>query len=137
MEMAEPEADVIPPYRNPDLPIEERVADLSSRMTLEEKVTQLYCIGRAVEMTDVLFDETGNLLPEKMADLFCHGIGQLGRPAQRSTPRAAAELTNAIQRYLVEKTRLGIPAMFNEEGLHGLMATGATSFPQAIALAST
>ena len=136
-QMTKLEVTVIPPYRNPDLPVEQRVADLSSRMTLEEKVAQLYCIGRAVEMTDVLFDETGNILAEKMADLFCHGIGQLGRPAQRSTPRAAAELTNAIQKYLVEETRLGIPALFNEEGLHGLMATGATSFPQAIALAST
>ncbi len=124
-------------YRNPDLPVEERVTDLLGRMTLEEKVAQLYCVGRAVEMTGILLDEDGNPLPERMADLFCHGIGQLGRPAQRRSPRATAELTNAIQKFLAEKTRLGIPAMFNEEGLHGLMATGSTSFPQAIALAST
>jgi beta-glucosidase len=126
-----------PPYRNPDLPVEERVVDLLGRMTLEEKVAQLTCVGRAVEMIEVLFDEDGNLLPEEMADLFRHGVGQLGRPAQRRSPRAGAETTNAIQKYLAEETRLGIPALFNEEGLHGLMAIGATSFPQAIALAST
>jgi len=127
----------LPPYLNPGLPVEARVADLVGRMTLEEKVAQLYCIGRAVEMTNTLLDEDGNLLPEKMIDAFRHGVGQLGRPAQRRTPRAGAELTNAIQKYLVEESRLGIPAMFNEEGLHGLMASGATSFPQPIALAST
>ncbi len=127
----------LPLYRNPDLPVEERVADLLGHMTLEEKVAQLYCVGRVVEMTGVLFDEEGNLLPEKMADLCRYGVGQIGRPAQRRSPRAAAELTNAIQQYLAGETRLGIPALFNEEGLHGLMATGSTSFPQAIALAST
>lgn len=127
----------VPAYRNPALPAEDRVADLLARMTLEEKVAQLYCVGRAVEMTGTLFDEDGRLLVDRLGELFPHGIGQLGRPAQRRSPRAAAELTNAIQQFLVENTRLGIPALFNEEGLHGLMATGSTSFPQAIALAST
>lgn len=126
-----------PPYRNPNLPVEARVADLVGRMTLEEKIAQLYCLGRAVEMTDILFDEQGSLLTEQLAELFEHGVGQIGRPAQRRSPREAAELTNAIQKHLVEETRLGIPALFNEEGLHGLMAKGSTSFPQAIALAST
>jgi beta-glucosidase len=130
-----PEADAA--YRNRDLSVEERVADLRDRMTLEEKTAQLYCFGRAVELTDILLDEEGNLLPGAMAERFRHGICQLGRPAQRRSPRATAELTNAIQKFLVEETRLGIPAMFNEEGVHGLMATGSTSFPQALALAST
>jgi beta-glucosidase len=124
-------------YRDPAQPIQTRVADLLQRMTLEEKVAQLYCVGRVVEMVGILFDEDGTLNREKMAALFQHGVCQLGRPAQRRSPRATAELTNAIQKYLVEETRLGIPALFNEEGLHGLMAVGSTSFPQAIALAST
>jgi beta-glucosidase len=124
------------PFKNPGLPLEERLADLLGRMTLEEKVAQLYCFGRAIEMTGLLFDEDGALNQGKMAELFGKGICQLGRPSHRRLPRAAAELTNAIQRFLVQRTRLGIPALFNEEGLHGLMAAGSTSFPQAIALAS-
>ena len=82
-------------YRNPDLPVEERVTDLLGHMTPEEKVAQLYCVGRAVEMTGILLDEDGNPLPEKIADLFRHGIGQLGRPAQRRSPRATAELSRS------------------------------------------
>ncbi len=133
--MTAPQADA--PYRDPQRPVEERVADLLGRMTLEEKVAQLYCVGRVVELTDILLDEAGNLLPDEMAELFRHGVCQLGRPAQRRSPRATAELTNAIQDFLARQTRLGIPALFNEEGVHGLMATGSTSFPQAIALASS
>lgn len=124
-------------YKNPHLPIEERIDDLLARMTLPEKVAQLYCFGRVVEMTGILFDENRHLLPEKMAEIFADGACQLGRPAQRTAPSDTAHITNAIQKFLTEETRLGIPALFNEEGLHGLMATGSTSFPQAIALAST
>ncbi len=124
-------------YRDRTLPAPERVADLRDRMSLEEKIAQLYCFGRAVELIDILLDEAGEILPDKMAELFPHGLCQLGRPAQRRSPRSSVELTNAIQKFLVEETRLGIPALFNEEGVHGLMATGSTSFPQAIALAST
>ena len=132
-----PESDPQPAYRDRGLPAAERVADLLSRMTLEEKIAQLYCFGRAVELTDILLDEEGEIIPGKMAELFRHGICQLGRPSQRRSPRSTVELTNAVQSFLVEETRLGIPALFNEEGVHGLMATGSTSFPQAIALAST
>ncbi len=124
-------------YKNPRLPIKERIDDLLERMTLPEKVAQLYCFGRVIEMTGILFDEDRNLLPDKMAELFANGVGQIGRPAQRTAPRHTAQITNTIQKFLVEETRLGIPALFNEEGLHGLMATGSTSFPQAIAIAST
>lgn len=125
------------PYRNPGLSLEERLDDLLARMTLEEKVAQVHCFGRAIEMTGVLFDEDGTLNMQKMAALFGKGICQLGRLSHQRRPRPAAELTNAIQRFLWQETRLGIPALFNEEGLHGLMAAGSTSFPQAIALAST
>ena len=57
--MARSEANVLPPYRNPALPIEERTADVLDRMTLEEKVAQFYCIGRAVEMTGILLMRLG------------------------------------------------------------------------------
>jgi len=127
----------LPIYRDPDVSIPERIEDLLGRMTLEEKVAQLYCGGRIPEMKEMLFDADGRLSEARLAELYPHGICQVGRPAQALTPRESAELTNGIQRYLGEKTRLGIPAIFNEEGLHGLMGTGSTSFPQAIALASS
>ncbi|MEM8931667.1 MAG: glycoside hydrolase family 3 protein, partial [Acidobacteriota bacterium] len=77
-----------------------------------------------------------------------HGAGQIARPSdnwQRGvsgvdpnrSARETVELVNAVQRWHVEETRLGIPVMFHEEGLHGFQARGATHFPQAIALAST
>jgi beta-glucosidase len=130
-------SDERPAYRDPELPVEDRVSDLLECMTLEEKIAQLYCVGRVVEMVDTLVDAEGELLTGGWPELFRHGICQLGRPSQRRTPRATAELTNALQKFLVEETRLGIPALFNEEGVHGLMASGSTSFPQAIALASS
>jgi beta-glucosidase len=113
---------------------------LVSKMTLEEKVAQL----GSVPMQDLL-DERGNFSHEKAFQLICNGIGQitriaggLGDPARNDTsPRRAAELANSAQRYLREKTRLGIPAIVHEESLSGFMADGATIFPQAIGLAST
>src|SRR5205085_11712233 len=85
-----------------------------------------------------------------MQGILRTGIGQFGGPSQAASeaekaaaplhgkgPREMALFTNAIQRYVIEHNRLRIPATFHEEALHGLMAPGATSFPQAIALAST
>ncbi len=122
-----------PPYRDPKLAVERRVADLVSRMTLEEKVAQL----GALEWQEWLTDEKGVFSPEKAKPRLRHGIGIVGRPGWQRSAREAALYTNALQRYLVEETRLGIPALMHEELLHGLMAQGATQFPQAIALGST
>ena len=68
---------------------------------------------------------------------LANGVGGLGRLGQHINARETALATNAIQRHLREHTRLGIPAFFIDEALHGLMAYGSTSFPQAIGLAST
>lgn len=132
----------VPAYRNPDLPVDRRVEDLLGRMTLEEKVAQLICLWPAVNIPanfagKRILDDKGNFDPAKAEPLLGNGIGQIARPSAGKGPRENAEFTNAIQRYLVEKTRLGIPAVFHEEGLHGHMAPGGTSFPQAIALAAT
>jgi beta-glucosidase len=121
------------PYRNPSLPVEQRVADLLSRMTLEEKVAQMSIFHMK---TNVLPDEDVELDEATKAQL-ANGIGGMGRPGQHASPRATAVSTNAIQKYLREHTRLGIPAFFVDEALHGLMAFGSTMFPQAIGLAST
>ncbi len=121
------------PYRDASLPIEQRLNDLMARMTLEEKVAQMSIVPMRA---DNLPDETIEL-DEAMQDKLAQGVGALGRPGLHASPRAAALWTNAIQHYLCENTRLGIPAFFIDEALHGLMAHGSTSFPQAIALAST
>ncbi len=134
-----------PPYKDPQRSIDERVTDLLSRMTLEEKVTQMICLWKA---KNDLLDAQGKVLPDFAQTATPHGVGHIARPSDqwgRGTPgvtagRTAAdtvELVNAIQHGLLENTRLGIPAMFHEEGLHGYQARDATHFPQAIALAST
>jgi beta-glucosidase len=120
--------DAVPDYRNPKLPIEQRVADLLGRMTLEEKCAQL-----APQRDRGVVDPTGKY-DDKTAR---QTLFQLGSPFTKLTSRDGAVLRNALQRYLVEKTRLGIPDMFAGELLHGFMSNGATSFPQALALAST
>jgi beta-glucosidase len=130
-----------PPYRNPKLPLEQRVADLLSRMTLEEKIAQLTsAMDRMVVASDAkssLVDTKGVFQPDRAAALIKNGLGQISRPSGMSGPRKNVEHTNAIQKWVMENTRLGIPIMFHEECLHGHAAQKGTSFPQAIALAST
>jgi beta-glucosidase len=102
-------------------------------MTLEEKIAQMSIFHM---QTNVLPDESVEL-DETTREQLANGIGGLGRPGQKLRARDTALATNAIQKYLREHTRLGIPAFFVDEALHGLMAYGSTSFPQAIGLAST
>jgi beta-glucosidase len=120
--------------------VDERTADLLARMTLEEKVAQMLCVWR--QKADVLVDEQGRFDPEKARQHFGHGhgLGQVGRPSDAGgglTARAMAELTNAIQRFFIEESRLGIPVVFHEECLHGHAAREGTSFPQPIGLGAT
>ncbi len=122
-----------PPFRDASLPVEVRLADLLSRMSLEEKVAQMSIFHM---MTNILVD--GDMeLDEATREELANGIGGLGRPGQHAGARKTALVTNAFQNYLRKHTRLGIPAFFLDEALHGLMAYGSTSFPQAIGLAST
>ena len=110
-----------PPYKNPKLAVEDRVRDLLGRMTLEEKFWQLFMIPGSLD--DPSHDYSNGIFGLQIS------TGQVtGRPAAR----AHAERINAIQRYFVEKTRLGIPIIPFEEALHGLAREGATMFPQAI-----
>lgn len=123
-----------PAYRNPRLSVEERVADLLGRMTLEEKVAQTHALW---QQKSRIMDANGNFAPDKAKEVLKYGIGQITRPGEKKTPRETALFTNAIQKWVIENTRLGVPVMFHEEGLHGDAAPGSTSFPQAIALASS
>jgi beta-glucosidase len=127
---ASPAQEAAAKYRNAALPIEDRVADLLSRMTLEEKVQQI-CGGSRAEME--VIDPTGNYTTEAARAV----LTRWWDPDLVFPARKAAILRNGVQRYLKEKTRLGIPALFMGEALHGFMEYGSTSFPQALGLAST
>ena len=133
----------VPIYRRADAPVDARVADLLSRMTLEEKVAQLQGIwNRKREIQDA----QGQFDPTNAKALIGLGIGEVSRPSEiagatdgRSarSAREQAMFVNAVQKWLIENTRLGIPALFHEEALHGLVAAGGTHFPSPIGLAST
>ena len=113
-------------------------------MTLAEKAAQMMCVWQ--QKSKMLVDEHGNFDFNKASAAFKdgHGIGQIGRPSDAAAnpptssngrnARQMAELTNAIQKFFVENSRLGIPVIFHEECLHGHAAKDATSFPQPIAL---
>jgi beta-glucosidase len=120
-------------YKNPDLPIEERVENLLSQMTLDEKLSQTFCF----HLYDDMIDEDGNLLLEdEIVNVLPLGVGQLGKPnwAFDKEAKESAEITNKIQKKVIESNRFGIPVIFHEEALHGLWARGSTVFPQAIGM---
>jgi beta-glucosidase len=129
-----------PLYKNPRQPVAQRVQDLLQRMSLEEKVAQMMCVWQ--KKSETLTDAAGNFDFEKAKSSFKkgHGLGQVGRPSDAGggkDPKGTAELTNAIQKFFIEHSRLGIPVFFHEECLHGHAAKDATSFSQPIGLAGT
>lgn len=134
------------PYKNSRLPIPQRVEDLLSRMTVEEKVGQLLC-----PLGWEMYEKNDNQVKQskKFEDIVKQKhIGMLwatfrADPWTKKTldnglnPSLAAEVANALQRYVVKNTRLGIPLFLAEEAPHGHMAIGTTVFPTGIGQAST
>ncbi|MGA3057337.1 MAG: glycoside hydrolase family 3 N-terminal domain-containing protein [Candidatus Limnocylindrales bacterium] len=102
-------------------------------MTLEEKLAQLGSYWAHEILDREAFDEA------KATERLGRGIGQITRLAGATNlgQRAVAELANEIQRFLVERTRLGIPAIVHEECLHGLLARESVCFPQSIGQAAS
>src|SRR5512135_1010477 len=113
--------------------VRDRVADLLDEMTLDEKLAQLGSYWFYELQT------RGELDQGKIDARLRHGIGQITRIAGASTldPVRAAKAANRLQRYLVEHTRLRIPAIVHEECCSGAMVLGGTMFPQVLGLAST
>lgn len=136
-----------PIYKDASQPVEARVADLLSRMTLDEKIGQVRCpLGwfiydkdakGKVSLTEKFYQYTdeqhiGNYWAVLRADPWTQKTLTNGL-----NPTLSAEMLNMMQRYAVEKTRLGIPIMVAEETPHGHMAIGATVFPTALSQAAT
>jgi beta-glucosidase len=120
-------------YRDANLSIDERVSDLLSRMTIEEKVAQLGSVW-SFEIVGI-----GALNRERAHALIGHGVGQITRLAGATNLgiSAVAELANDVQRFLLEETRLGIPAIVHEESLHGVASRDAPCFQQSIGAAAS
>ena len=146
------------PYKNPKLSVEERLKDLISRMTLEEKVGQLRCTlaWNYYEIRGARSGERGRgnakleVVPSESfkKDIAEGQIGMLWATyradpwTQKSlsnglNPELAAMCGNALQRYVMENTRLGIPLFLAEEAPHGHMAIGTTVFPTGFGMAAT
>ena len=133
-------------YKNPQLPVEQRVADLLSRMTVEEKVGQLLC-PLGWEMYEIkgetvtASDKFKQLMKERHAGMLW--ATYRADPWTKKTlenglnPALAAQAGNALQKYVMENTRLGIPLFLAEEAPHGHMAIGTTVFPTGIGMAAT
>ena len=126
------------PYKNPLISIEERVKDLVLRMTIDEKFWQLFMIPGGVENGEEEKYKNG------IFGFQVSAASKNGDAAQQILKYGTSENAilvvrkiNALQKYFVEKTRLGIPIIAFDEGLHGLVRDGATAFPQAIGLAAT
>ncbi|WP_407668208.1 glycoside hydrolase family 3 N-terminal domain-containing protein [Novosphingobium rosa] len=132
-------------YKDANAPIEARVDDLIARMTLDEKIAQITAVW---DNKSEIFDGQLQLDPAKLAAHYPNGLGQFTRPSDAKgsvsprvlpgrNPAQTVALVNALQHWATTQTRLGIPILFHEEGLHGYAAVGATSFPQSIAMASS
>jgi beta-glucosidase len=118
-------------YRNSSLTIEERVKDLISHMTLDEKIAQL----SSTKMGDFISDVSNFIfsldLAKKNVPDGCGYIGRIGG-ATDLLPHEMASIMNKIQKYFVEETRLGIPVIFMTEGTSGVLSRNHTLFPQNI-----
>src|ERR1700754_549474 len=124
-----PKVPVKYPYQNAALPVEKRVADLLSRMTVTEKIRQLD-MYYGHEVANMKGHEAASYSDSAKISIGTEGIGSV-----HDLYPLTADITNQIQRYAMEHTRLGIPVLFIEEGLHGYEGFGSTSFPVPMALA--
>jgi len=124
-------------YKNPVLSIESRVDDLLQRMTLEEKFWQLFMIPSSPTQGPERYDKGIFGLQISTRARSGHDADQIMVYGGGGSAMTMAEDINRTQKYFMEKTRLGIPIIPFDEGLHGLAREGATVFPQAIALAAT
>ena len=123
-------------YKDPSQPIEARVTDLLGRMSASEKAWQLFMVPSDFDTTKCRFTD-GIFGIQLFASALSDPTKQMLNYSSSNTNFELIERANDIQKHFIENTRLGIPIIFFDEGLHGLVRAQATSFPQAIALAAT
>jgi len=125
------------PYQNPALPVAERVKDLLQRMTPEEKFWQLFMIPGDLGKEPSRYSNGIFGFQVSAASMGEGASSQILQYGSSENALMLARKINSIQKYFVEKTRLGIPIIAFDEALHGLVRGGGTSFPQAIGLAAS
>jgi beta-glucosidase len=122
-------------YKNSAASIEARVDDLLARMTIEEKVSQMRMFH---QNQGIDFSEKGEMeLSDNVKQRLVNGIGGIKNPGEYLSPENAASLNNQLQKYVIEKNSLGIPAFFVTESYNGVDAQGSTRFPRPITLSSS
>ena len=134
------------PYQDASLPIDQRVDDLISRMTIEEMAGQLVCLmgwnsyqinGKKVTVSEQFRNEIDSLHVGMYWAVFRADPWTQKTIANGLNPALAAQAANAMQRYAIEHSRLGIPIFLAEEAPHGHMAIGTTVFPTGLGMAAT
>lgn len=121
-------------YKNPNASIDDRVNDLLSKMTLEEKTMQL---NAASIRKSAATEEGVEPIESSIEEQIKHGIGFIENTFDQRMPDKSVEMVNSLQQYLKEKTRLGIPAIIGTECLHGHAGRNSTVFPTPLAMASS
>lgn len=122
-------------YKNSEASIEDRVEDLLSRMTIEEKILQMRMFHRnqGIELS-----AAGEMeLSDNVKQRLVNGIGGIKNPGEYQSPEDAATLNNQLQKYVIENSRLGIPAFFVTESYDGVTGEGSTRFGRPITLSSS
>ena len=125
----------MPIYQNAKKPVQARVQDLLRRMTLQEKAGQLISTTPLSQLRETDYSDAKMIAESKK--LIDMGVGQLGVVARHAQARGSAEIVNAVQKYALEETRLGIPILIQDECVHGCKGAGSTMFPQSIGMAAS
>lgn len=125
------------PYKNASIPVQQRVDDLLRRMTPEEKFWQLFMIPGDLGLDSTIYKHGIFGFQVNTVQQQQGASGQMLTYSAAQSARQTLQKINAIQRYFIEQTRLGIPIIAFDEALHGLVRSEATAFPQSIALAAT
>ena len=124
-------------YKDSKLPTETRVQDLLKRMTIDEKFWQLFMLAEDLKLDKSRYVNGAFGFEGNVSEAEGNIAGQMIKNEGKGNAEESAEVINKIQKYFIEKTRLGIPVIIFDEALHGLVREGATSFPQSIGLAAS
>jgi len=122
-------------YKDKSIPIDQRVEDLLKRMTIDEKAAQLRIV-HALQTGIKLAKDSLYLSPKAVNELKM-SIGGIKNPGELISPEKSALLNNQLQKYIIKKSRLGIPALFVGEAYNGIDAEGSTKFLRPIAQSAT